>query len=226
MRPYRELSETLSLHEFEQGFFRSRLTLSASEKWTHKGGSVRGDAYVSAQILPSGDLFLYLRNKSISNKFKHFALPSQITLFANSSKQVIQSPGPAPIGTAEGFPLTHLSHVNSQMGNRPSEKQDLLRTVVSAECDVSYILTKFQSCGRILTFDRTWAEASCGGGLRESTVGAFRGFTYEDTKDAVAYLQTLNLEVGEVSTLLGKGPVAHDGTQFHDGGVWRILRIR
>ena len=228
MRGYRRMSAELNLNQLDRNFFSSPLSLSGSQSWTHAGGTVRGDAFLAAQMLPSKDLFVYLRNKSVSTKFKHYAKPNQITLFANSNRKLIRHPDRIGMGTHEGFPtMTTLTHLNTRMGGRrPQEKKDVQRIVASAECDVAYLLTKFQFCGRIQTFSRSWADGFCGGGLKESEVDAFRGFSYEDAFDAEKYLQTLSLDVGEVATMLGMGPIAHDGTQLYDGGVWRILRVR
>lgn len=228
MRGYRELSAELNLRQLEQNFIRSGLGFSASQSWTHNGGTVRGDAFLAAQVLPSDELFMYLRNRSSSSKFKYFAKPSQITVFANSDRNLIRHPARVGMGTIEGFfSGTLLSHLNSRLGGqRTKHKQDEQRVVASAECDVAYVLTKFQFCGRIQTFSRTWAEGFCGGGLKESEINSFRGFSYDDASDAEAYLKTLDLNVGEVATMLGKGPIAHDGTQWHNGGVWRIMRVR
>lgn len=227
MRGYRSMSAELNLNQLERSFFSSPLSLTASQTWTHDGGTVRGHASLAAQVLPSEELFVYLQNRSVSAKFKHFARPSQITLFANGDRKLIRHPARIGSGTPEGFPtMTTLTHLNMQGGLRPSEKEDVQRVVASAECDVSYLLTKFQFCGRIQTFGRTWADGFCGGGLKESEVNRYIGFSHEDAFDAERYLQTLHLDVGEVATMLGKGPIAHDGTQLYDGGVWRILRVR
>lgn len=228
MRGYRSMSAELNLNQLERNFYSSPLSLSASQTWTHNGGTVSGNALLAAQVLPSEELFVYLRNRSVSAKFKYFARPSQMTLFANGARKLIRHPARIGMGTPEGFPtITTLTHLNMQGGQRPSEKEDVQRVVASAECDVSYLLTKFQFCGHIQRpFERHVSQSFCGGGLKDSEVNRHVGFSHEDAFDAERFLQTLNLDVGEVATMLGKGPLAPNGTQLYDGGVWRILRVR
>ncbi len=227
-RYYRELSAELNLAQYERGSRRNPMSFSARQSWTHDGGTVSGDAYLTAQVLPTDHLFVYLRNRLTSTKFKYYATPSQMTLFANSDRKLIRHPERETMGDGNGFfHATNLSHLNARLGgSRPKQKEDVQRVVAAPECDVAYVLTKFQLCGRIQTFGRTWADGFCGGGLKGTEVNTFFGFTYEDASDVEKHLQTLALDVGEVTTLPGKGRVAHDGTQLADGSAWRIMRVR
>ncbi len=227
-RGYRELSAELDLRSLENGFFRSPLSFGISQSWSHDGGTVRGDAFLSAQVLPSSHVYLYLRNRSSSDKFKYFANPSQITLFANSDRRLIRHPERIGMGTVEGFnAATSLSHLNARLGGqRTSRKEDVQRVVASPECDVSYLLMKYQFCGRVQTFGRSWAAGFCGGGTKASEIAFFRGFSYQDWVEAERHLQSVDLAVGEVAALVGSLPAAAAPATGSDGSVWRIIRVQ
>jgi hypothetical protein len=175
-------------------------------------------------VLPSGDVFVLLKNKSTSSKFQMYAEPRQVTVFASSDKRIIRGSYGYNAKTISGYSaLTRLSHVSD---GSVRGKQDIQKVVASAECDVAYVLMKFQLCGRLHTFSMIQPEYFCGGGLPESELYESRGFSFDDAVDAEAYLQTLDLDVGEVSTMLGQGPVLPNGQRWRDGGVWRIMRVR